>query len=62
MNEGVIKFIEWIGINQYYKSERTGDWQRMHYMYGNITHSEKIANSTKELYELYKNNKLCGKK
>ncbi len=55
MSEEVIKFIEWIGINQYYKSERTGDWQKMCYMYGNITHSEKIANSTKELYEIYKN-------
>ena len=55
MSEEVIKFIEWIGINQYYKSERTGDWQKMHYMYGNITHSEKIANTTEELYEIYKN-------
>ena len=55
MNEETIKFIEWIGINQYYKSEGTGDWQKIYYMYGNITHSEKIANTTKELYEIYKN-------
>lgn len=55
MNEEVIKFIEWIGKNQYYKSERTGDWQKMCYIYGNITHSEKIANITEELYEIYKN-------
>ena len=55
MNEEVIKFIEWIGINQYYKSEITGDWQKMCYIYGNITHSEKITNTTEELYEIFKN-------
>lgn len=54
LNKETIEFIEWIGINQYYKSERTGDWQKMCYMYGNITHSEKIASSTEELYEIFK--------
>ena len=54
LNKETMEFIEWIGINQYYKSERTGDWQKICYMYGNITHSEKIANSTEELYEIFK--------
>lgn len=56
ITEAEIRFINWIGINQYYKSERTGDWQKMHYLYGNITHSEIIAKSIDELYKLYKLN------
>ena len=54
ITEEEIKFINWIGINQYYKSEKTGNWQKMHYLYGNITHSETIAKSIDELYKLYK--------
>ena len=56
ITEEEIKFINWIGINQYYKSERTGDWQKMCYLYGNITHSETIAKSIDELYRFYKEN------
>lgn len=57
MSEEQIKFINWIGLNQFYKSSHTGFWVKNSYMYGNVTHSDLIAKTIEELYELYKINK-----
>ena len=54
MSEEIIKFIEWIGNNQYHKSGYNGDWVKNCYLYGNITHCETIAKTTEELYNIYK--------
>ena len=56
MSEEQIKFINWIGLNQFYKSSHTGFWVRNSYLYGNVTHSDLIAKTIEELYELYKVN------
>ena len=56
MPEEILKFIDWIGLNQFHRSTRTGCWIKNVYMYGDITHSEDIAKTTEELYKLYKAN------
>ena len=58
LTEETIAFINWIGLNQFYKSSHTGFWVRNSYLYGNVTHSDLIAKTIEELYELYKVNKL----
>ena len=58
LTEETIAFIDWIGNNEFHKSRHTGFWVKNGYMYGNVTHSDLIAKTIEELYELYKINKL----
>ena len=53
MPEEILKFIDWIGTKQYYKSGRTGYWSVSN-AYGNANNTKVIAKTTTELYEIYK--------